>query len=103
MTNPETDPIDHHRTTRQHAGETMKNGTNAPGIVGVALGVAALIIGLAALANGSFAAGTVCALVGLVIGGAGLAWLRRAHRQVRAAELRWHDTHSDEPVPPPTS
>lgn len=103
MTNPETDPIDHHRTTRQHAGETMKNGTNAPGIVGVALGVAALIIGLAALAIGSVAAGAICSVVGVMIGAAGLAWLRRAHRQVRVAELRWHDAHSEEPVPPPTS
>jgi len=37
-----SDPIDHARTTRQHAGETMKNGTNSPGLVLVAIGVVAL-------------------------------------------------------------
>lgn len=51
------DPIDHYRTTRAHAGEAMKNGTNAIGIVGVAIAVIALISGLAALASGHAAAG----------------------------------------------
>ncbi|OBK19330.1 hypothetical protein [Mycobacterium asiaticum] len=103
MTNPEIDPVDHHRTTRQHAGETMKNGTNAPGIVAIAIAVAVMVIGLAALANGSVLAGTGCLVSGVLIGAAGLTWLRRAHRQVRAAELHWHSAHSDAPAPPPSS
>ena len=103
MTNPEIDPVDHDRTTRQHAGETMKNGRNAVGIAGVAFGVIALVIGLAALAAGHTTAGLVGIVVAVVVGAAGLIWLRRAHQKVREAELQWHNARSDEPAPPPTS
>jgi hypothetical protein len=34
---PRHDPVDHARTTRQPAGESMKNGANAPGLAGVAV------------------------------------------------------------------
>ncbi len=100
---PTTDPVDHDRTTRQHAGEAMKNGANSLGIAGVAIGVVALVIGLAAFASGHVAAGIVGVGMGVLAAAAGLAWLRRTHNQVRAAEVRWHDSHSDEPAPPPSS
>ena len=103
MTQPEIDPVDHHRTTRQHAGETMKNGTNAVGIIAVALGVIALVAGLAAFATGNTVAGAVSVVIAVVLGGGGLTWLQLAHRRVRAAELRWHQANSDEPAPPPAS
>jgi hypothetical protein len=39
---PELDyPVDHERTTRQHAGESLKNGANAPGLAGLAVAVGA--------------------------------------------------------------
>lgn len=97
------DPIDHYRTTRAHAGEAMKNGTNAIGIVGVAIAVIALISGLAALASGHAAAGIAALAIAVLAGAGGLFWLQRTHRKVREAELRWHEAHSDEPAPPPTS
>lgn len=103
MSQPEIDPVDHFRTTRQHAGETMKNGANAPGIIAVAMGVIALVVALAAFATRHASVGGVAVVIALVIGIGGLAWLRYTHRQVRAAELQWHQAHSDEAAPPPAS
>jgi hypothetical protein len=45
------DPIDHHRTTRAHAGQNMKNTAAMPGLVFVAFGVLAFVLALAALAG----------------------------------------------------
>lgn len=103
LTHPKTDPVDHDRTTRRHAGEAMKNGANAVGIAGVAFAVIALIIGLAAFATSHVAAGSVAVVIAVAAGVAGAVWLRRTHQRVRAAELRWHQAHSDEPAPPPSS
>ena len=61
MDNPRRDPVDHERSTRQHAGESMKNGANAPGLAGVAVAVVALIVGLFALATGHVVVGCIAA------------------------------------------
>lgn len=103
LEDPSTDPVDHDRTTRQHAGEAMKNGVNAVGIAAVGIGVVALIIGLFAFATGNPGAGTAGVVIAVLVAAGGLAWLRRTHNRVRAAELEWHDAHSDRPAPRPTS
>lgn len=103
MDDPKTDPVDHDRTTRQHAGEAMKNGANSVGIAAVGFGVTALITGLFAFATGNPGVGTGAVVLAVLVTAAGLAWLRRTHNRVRAVELRWHDAHSDRPAPPPTS
>ena len=46
MPDTSRDPVDHVRTTRQHAGETVKNGQNGPGLIAVGIGVLALVISL---------------------------------------------------------
>lgn len=74
------DPVDHARTTRQHAGESMKNGVNAPGLVSFGLGVAAVACGLAAFASGSATAGTVLVVLGVLLWSAGGVVLWTAHR-----------------------
>ena len=61
MDNPRRDPVDHERSTRQHAGESMKNGANAPGLAGVAVAVVALIVGLFALATSHVVVGCIAA------------------------------------------
>jgi len=103
LTYPGRDPVDHERTTRQHAGESLQNGFNAPGLVGVAAGVVALIVGLFALAIGRPGVGATAVIVAAVAATAGAAWLRLAHRRVRDDELDWAAANSDEPVPPPSS
>lgn len=97
------DPIDHSRTTRQHAGETMKNGSNAPGLVAAGLGVAAFVLGLAAFANGHAISGSVGVAVALALGAIGGTWLYVAHRRVREYEIRLAEHHPDAEAPPPTS
>ncbi|OBI46603.1 hypothetical protein [Mycobacterium colombiense] len=100
---PKNAPVDHARTTRQHAGESFKNGANAPGLVGSAVAVIALTVGLFAVAAGHLVSGAIALLVAVVLGALSAAWLLRAHRKVRDAELRWHAEHSDQPAPPPSS
>jgi protein-S-isoprenylcysteine O-methyltransferase Ste14 len=97
------DPVDHARTTRKHAGETFKNGANAPGLIAVALGVVALVAGLFGVAAGHSTIGILALALAAIAGVAGLAWLAYTHRQVRKAELVWHQTHSNEPASPPAS
>jgi uncharacterized membrane protein HdeD (DUF308 family) len=96
-------PVDHARTTRQHAGETMKNTANAPGLVAVGLGVVALVLGLYAFASHHATFGLIAVVVAVVSGVAGAIWLARAHRKVRRAELALKGLNSESEAPPPTS
>ena len=103
MKSSKSDPVDHARTFRRHAGETVAHGPHALGVYGAVVAAAALVIGLCGLATGHLLAGFVAVVVAAVLGGASAAWLLHTHRKVRAAELRWHAQNSDEPAPPPTS
>jgi uncharacterized membrane protein HdeD (DUF308 family) len=100
---PKIDPVDHARTTRQHAGQSLKDGSNAPGLAGVAVGVVALIMGLFALASGHENEGLVAVILAALAAMAGVVWLIHTHRRVRDAELQRAASHSDEPIPPPSS
>jgi tetrahydromethanopterin S-methyltransferase subunit C len=97
------DPVDHARTTRQHAGESMKNGVNAPGLIAVGVGVVALFVGLFAFATGHEVAGVVAVVLAVLLGGVGMGWLALAHRKVRETERRWHAEHPEKADHPPTS
>lgn len=103
MSSPQNDPVDHARTTRQHAGETFTYGANAPGLAGAAAALVALIVGLFALATRHPSTGWAGVIVAVVLGVLSAAWLLRTHRKVRDAERAWHATNSDEPAPPPSS
>jgi len=103
LSHPGRDPVDHERTTHRHAGESLTDGTNAPGLLGVAAGVAALIVGLLALATGHTGVGAASVLVSALAATAGVAWLTLAHRRVRDAELAWAARNADDRVPPPSS
>jgi hypothetical protein len=100
---PKSDPVDHQRTSRQHAGESLTHAANAPGLAWVALAVVALVIGLYAFATGHALVGSVVVLLAAASGAAGVAWLLQTHRRVRSAELRWQARNSDKPAPPPSS
>lgn len=97
------DPVDHARTTRQHAGESMKNGANAPGLALLAAGVIATVVCLASLATGRDGVAVTAALIAVLGYLAGAAWLVIAHRRVRAVEQRWLAEHPSVPEQPPTS
>jgi multisubunit Na+/H+ antiporter MnhB subunit len=97
------DPIDPARTTRQHAGESMKNGANAPGLALLAAGVIATVVCLASMATGHTSVGVTAALIALLGYVAGAVWLVVAHRRVRAVEQQWLVEHHSVPEQPPTS
>jgi hypothetical protein len=69
------DPVDHARTTRQHAGESMKNGANAPGLALLAAGVIATVVSLASVATGYDSVAVIAALIAVLGYVAGAVWL----------------------------
>lgn len=77
------DPVDHHRTTRPRAGESMKDAAKIPGLVLLGAGVVAFVICLAAFAMGQVGVGIAAVVVALLSVGAGLAWLTMEGRRVR--------------------
>ncbi|MCX8557786.1 LPXTG cell wall anchor domain-containing protein [Mycolicibacterium mucogenicum] len=97
------DPVDHARTTRPHAGESFKDGTNAPGLVAVALAVATLVVSLYFFASGQTGTGGVTLVIAAVLGVGGGAWLFVRHRRIRSRELDYLHAHPGEPRTPPTS
>ena len=96
-------PVDHARTTRQHAGETLKNTANVPGLVAVAVAVLALTVALYELASGDIRIAAVAVVLAVFSGVAGLGWLICEHRRVRRAELQLVAMGSNAPAPPPSS
>ncbi|OFJ55738.1 hypothetical protein [Mycolicibacterium grossiae] len=98
------DPVDHSRTTRQHAGETMKNAAaNGPGLITIAVGVIAMVVGLASFATGSSAAGGIAIGIAVLLWIIGGAVLFLAHRRVRQKELHFAATNPHAEAHPPTS
>jgi protein-S-isoprenylcysteine O-methyltransferase Ste14 len=96
-------PVDFARTTRKHAGETMKKTANAPGLIAVAVGVVAFVVALFAIATGHHAVGVVAIVAAVVLAAAGLLWLNRTHRRVLEAEAQFLAEHPEVPAEPPTS
>jgi hypothetical protein len=87
------DPIDHHRTTRACAGESMKSGAKTPGLFLLAVGVVAFVVCLAGFAQRAVGVGVAAAVVALLATGAGFAWLGMESRRIRHVQLEWQDAH----------
>ncbi|AMO60398.1 UsfY protein [Mycolicibacterium phlei] len=89
------DPVDHARTTRPHAGESMKDTRNMPGLIlaGVALVLFVSAIAAHAVSNHGvgIGLGSTSAVVFVVAGG----WLLAEHMRVRKLEERWYAEHPD--------
>lgn len=87
------DPVDHHRTTRPHAGESMKDTARMPGLLLVAVAVLAFVICLASFAIGNVDVGIAAIVVTLLAAGVGLAWFEVRRRRVRQVEREWVHEH----------
>jgi hypothetical protein len=87
------DHVDRARTTRPHAGESMKDTARMPGLLLVAAGVVAFLISLADFALGQVGLGVAALVVALLAAGAGLASLATERRGVRQAERDWPVNH----------
>ncbi len=103
MGNTGHDPVDHARTTRQRAGETLKNTRSMPGLVLGALGVVALVVCLYLFGRGQQVGGIVAAVGAVVLGLAGALWVLAQHRQVSRAESHWAAEHPEAHTEPPTA
>ena len=89
------DPVDHARTTRPHAGESMKDNKIMPALIVIGLALVSFVACLAAFATRHHDVGLVLASLsaaGFVIGAA---WLAIEHRRVRRIEERWYAEHPD--------
>src|SRR5690349_18406581 len=97
------DPVDHARTTRKHAGETMKDTKNLPALILLGLALASFVGGLAGFATGHPGVGGIlvgAAAVLLLIAGL---WLFVEHMRVRRIEDQWYKDHPHVPRQHPTS
>lgn len=97
------DPVDHARTTRPHAGESLKDGSNAPGLLAVAVAIVVLVISLYFFAAGQPGTGTLALVISVILAAVGGTWLSLRHRRVRRRELDYLQTHPGAPQTPPTS
>jgi hypothetical protein len=97
------DPVDHARTTRPHAGESMKDNKIMPGLIVIGLALVSFVGCLAAFATRHHEVGLMLASIagaGFVIGSA---WLLVEHLRVRRIEERWYAEHPDTQRQRPTS
>ncbi len=89
------DPVDHVRTTRPHAGESMTDTKNMPALIVIGLALASFVGALSAFATSHQSTGLVfvaIAVAGFVIG---MMWLTIEHRRVRNIEERWYAEHPE--------
>ena len=89
------DPIDHARTTRPHAGESMNDNKIMPGLVVIGVTLVLFVSRLAAFATSHQDVGlTLASLAGAgFIIGAG--WLLVEDLRVRCIEEHWYAEHPD--------
>lgn len=93
MGNTHHDPIDHFRTTHQHAGEQFVDGYSWPGLLSIALGVVSLIACVAAAAYRRHEWVPTAGIVGALAIAGGVSWLVLEHRRVIRLENLWVSEH----------
>ncbi|WP_304112128.1 protein UsfY [Mycolicibacterium bacteremicum] len=89
------DPVDHTRTTRTHAGESMKDNIIMPALIVIGVSLVLFVGCLAAFATRHHDVGlTLAALsaAGFVVGAL---WMAVEHHRVRRLEERWYAAHPE--------
>lgn len=94
MRSPE-DPVDHARTTRPHAGESMKDSKNMPALILLGVALVCFVSGLAAFGAGHPDFGTGLGVIAVSVFAVSMLWFAVEHRRVRRIEQRWYATHPD--------
>ncbi len=89
------DPVDHRRTTRPLAGESMIDVLSWPGYLLVAMGLSFLVGSLAAFGTGHGSEGMTTGVAAVVAVSLGLVWLLVEHRRIRRIADRWYDEHPE--------
>ena len=94
MNSPE-DPVDHARTTRPHAGETMKDTKNMPALILLGVALVSFVAALAAHAASNHTVGVILGCISAVVFVVAGAWFMIEHRRVKSIEDRWYAEHPD--------
>jgi hypothetical protein len=78
---------------REHTDQSVRDSVRRHGLVVVAAVGLAFVVCLVNFALGHAAAGVAAVIAGLLIFGAGMAWLAMDGRRVRQAERDWVISH----------
>ncbi len=95
MGNTYRDPVDHLRTTRTFAGESMIDVAGWPGYLLIVLGVIAIVGSLAAFGTGHSSQGMTTGIAAVLAVTLGSVWVAVEHRRVRRIAERWYEQHPD--------
>ena len=88
------DPVDHARTTRPHAGESMKDNKIMPGLVVIGVALVCFVVprGIRHRPPRRRPDVVTSGRAGFIIGAG---WLLVEHLRVRRIEERWYAEHPD--------
>lgn len=89
------DPVDHARTFRPHAGETLTDRASWPGLALIALGVTSVVLGLTAAGYRLYGWTSIAGMLALVLFFLGWLWLHIERKRIRQMEAIWHQKHSE--------
>ncbi|OBK22956.1 UsfY protein [Mycobacterium asiaticum] len=89
------DPVDHLRTTRPLAGESLIDVMQWPGYFLVVAGVIGAVGSLAAFATGHYSQGVACGVVAAITSLVGAVWLLVEHARIRRIADRWYAEHPE--------
>jgi ABC-type spermidine/putrescine transport system permease subunit II len=89
------DPVDHLRTTRPLAGESLIDVLHWPGYLMVVAGVISGVSSLAAFGSGHQSEGMTAGVVAVLVTVCGLVWLAVEHRRIRRIANRWYAEHPE--------
>nr|VTP04103.1 hypothetical protein BIN_B_05411 [Mycobacterium riyadhense] len=89
------DPVDHLRTTRPLAGESLIDVLHWPGYLLIVAGVIGGVGSLAAFGSGHHTEGMTAGVVAISLAVAGLVWLAVEHWRVRRLADRWYAEHPE--------
>ncbi|BBX16726.1 UsfY protein [Mycolicibacterium duvalii] len=89
------DPVDHVRTTLQHAGESFIDTLWWPGLILIGVGTALIAGTVAATAYGNRDLSLVLGLIAGALVTAGALLVALEHQRVKRVEQRWRAEHRD--------
>jgi FtsH-binding integral membrane protein len=89
------DPVDHFRTTRPFAGESLIDVVHWPGYLLIVAGVIGAVGSLAAFGTGHHHQGMTAGMVAIAVTVLGLIWLAFEHRRIRKLADRWYAEHPE--------
>lgn len=89
------DPVDHLRTTRPLAGESLIDVLHWPGYFLIVAGVIGSVGSLAAFGTGHHSQGVASGVAAVVVTLIGAVWLALEHRRIRKIADRWYAEHPE--------